>query len=492
MTIKKRFLISYIGGILIAWLSVFAIICVVLYVTTGTIPTPKALYRTLTQQRSLSKEEEEAYLSFRNIAKTDPTELIQSNPKRNELLQKFEEQSLGIVIRREQTILYYSKDLVEKSLKVHFPVFDKDNLETRGIIDNAGRMYRYVKFDFYFDDLAPGSILVLKKESNFFEFMTKWGTAVIVVILLISGLGLFFLNYLQKKTIIIPLENLGEGMEQIREGKLADFTLDKNNKNVLEVRQLIEAFEKMQKGLVDAKKEQMKLEENRKELVANISHDLKTPITSIIGYVEGLIDGVADTTEKQQKYLKIIQTKSLSLDYLVEELFLYSKLDAEALKFQFETINLNNFLIHLVEESQVGNPDVQFNLLLNQMPAVYTLADPMHLNRVFNNLIENSINHGKIKEVLSIEITIAEADEWLIIQVTDNGQGIAEAELPLVFDRFYRVEKSRTTMTGGSGLGLPIVKQIIERHGGKVSIESTLNVGTTVTILLLKCEGEAL
>ena len=491
MTIKKRFLISYIGGILIAWLSLFAIICVVLYVTTGTIPTPNVLYRTLTQQRSLSKEEEEAYISLRDIAKKDPEQLINPTQQRNDLLQIFEEKSLGIVIRREQEILYYSEELVEKSLKVHFPDFDKDNLETRGTMDNAGRMYRYVKFDFYYNDLVPGSILILKKESNFFEFMTKWGAVVILGILLISGLGLFFLNHLQKKTIIIPLENLGEGMEQIREGQLANYTLEKNNKSVVEVKQLAEAFEKMQKRLVESKMEQKKLEQNRKELVANISHDLKTPITSIIGYVEGLIDGVADTTEKRQKYLKIIHSKSLSLDYLVEELFLYSKLDAEALTFNFEKINVNNFLVHLTEEFQLGKPQVNFNFTTKRIPAIYTFADRIHLNRVFNNLFENSLNYGKKQKALTIEIAVSEIEEWVFITVKDNGQGIAETELPFVFDRFYRVEKSRTNITGGSGLGLPIVKQIIERHGGKVMIESIVNEGTKVTILLRKYEGEA-
>lgn len=488
MTIKKRFLVSYIGGILIACFSMVAIIGVLFYVTTGTIATPSSLYRGLTQQRSLSQEEEEAYVILKNIAKMEPNKFIQNNPNLDEVLQQFEEKSLGIAIRKEKEILYYTKSLVENSLIVHFPAFDKDNLETRGTIDNAGRMYRYVKFDFYYDNDIPGSILVLKKESNFFEFMTKWGSVIIIGLLIITGLGLFFLNYLQRKTIIIPLENLGKGMEKIREGQLETTIVMANEKSALEVKQLVKAFEQMQKALIESTNEQKKLECNRKELIANISHDLKTPITSILGYVEGLQDGVADTVEKQNKYLATIHSKALALDYLIEELFLYSKLDADALTYKFEKINIKDFLDHIVEEFQLRETGVHFKLTYKVHSECDTLADRIHLNRAFSNLIENSINYRQEKIPLKIEITVSKTNKMLLVQFADNGKGISEEELPYVFDRFYRIDKSRNATIGGSGLGLAIVQQIIQHHKGKICITSKPAVGTVVTISLRKFE----
>ncbi|EOL46334.1 sensor histidine kinase [Enterococcus caccae] len=486
MTIKKRFLISYIGGIAIACLSLFSIICIVFYVTTGRIPSPSTLYKTFTEQRSLSPEEELAYIKLRGIAKTDPDQLLGPQEELKKTISQFESESLGVVVRKQENIAYYSQDLVEKSLIVHFPKFDDNNLETKGTIDNAGRLYRYMKFDFYFSDQVPGSLLVLKKENNFLEFMTKWGVLVIVTILLVALSGLLFLNHLLKKTIISPLENLGVGMSAISNGQLEVSMTKPVKQTAMEVKQLTDDFEKMREALIYSTEEQAKLENNRKELVASISHDLKTPITSIIGYVEGLLDGVADSPEKQDKYLQTIHTKAISLNELIEELFLYSKLDAAAIPFHFERININEFLKHIIEEFQLQDNQVSFQLSNQQTNASYVLADRMQLNRVFINLIENSLKFKAMNRPLLIEIGISESAGIVKVSVSDNGQGISAEQLPFVFDHFYRGEEARPTNTGGSGLGLAIVKQIIDMHDGQVEIESQLHHGTTVTIILKK------
>ncbi|WP_430597435.1 sensor histidine kinase [Enterococcus sp. AZ177] len=486
MTIKKRFLISYIGGIAIACLSLFSIICIVFYVTTGKIPSPGTVYKTFTQQRSLSPEEELAYIKLRGIAKSNPEQLLKPSGELKQTIQQFEAESLGVVVRKQEAIDYYSKDLVEKSLIAHFPKFDANNIETRGTIDNAGRLYRYMKFDFYFNDQVPGSLLVLMKESSFLEFMTKWGVLIIITILLVSIGGLLFLNHLLKKTIIRPLETLGSGMTEIRNGHLETSVTEPVKQTALEVKQLTDDFEKMREALISSTEEQIKLENNRKELVASISHDLKTPITSIIGYVEGLLDGVADSPEKQANYLKTIHTKALSLNELIEELFLYSKLDAAAVPFHFERIDINEFLKHIIEEFQLQDNQVSLQLTNQEMTNSYVLADRMQLNRVFINLIENSLKFKHPNRSLSIAIDVSRKAERIMIQLSDNGQGISKEQLPYVFDHFYRGEEERPTHTGGSGLGLAIVKQIIEMHEGKVTIESDLHQGTTVTIYLKK------
>ncbi|MFD2306371.1 HAMP domain-containing sensor histidine kinase [Enterococcus termitis] len=486
MTIKKRFLISYIGGIAIACLSLVAIICIVLYVTTGTIPSPGTLYRTFTQQRSLSPEEELAYVKLRGIAKADPEQLKRPQAEVKQMIKQFEGESLGVVVRQNEEIIYYSQDLVEKSLIVHFPQFDANNIETRGTIDNAGRLYRYMKFDFHFKDQSAGTLMILKKENTVLEFMTKWGIVIIVSILVISIGGVLFLNHLLKKTVIQPLENLGAGMSEISTGHLQAPMTSQPEKTALEVKRLTNDFEKMRAALIDSTNEQEKLENNRKELVASISHDLKTPITSIIGYVEGLLDGVADSPEKQARYLQTIHTKAIALNELIEELFLYSKLDAEAVPFHFERININEFLKHLIEEFQLQDRQVLLRLETQSTKPSYVEGDRMQLNRVFVNLIENSLKFQQNDQPLAVTINVLEQDPFVEIRVTDNGQGIAKEQLPYVFDHFYRGEKERSSQTGGSGLGLAIVKQIIDMHEGEVQIESELSQGTTVRILLKK------
>ena len=482
MTIKNRFLTSYIGGIVIASVSILSILCIVFYVTTGSVPTPKTLYQTFTKQRSLSPEEELAYVELRNIAKQDPDKLLA--PDMQTKLQQIEDKSLGVVIRHEEEIIYYSKGLVEKSLIVHFPIFDANNIETKGTIDNAGGLYRYIKFDFYYSDKSKGSVLVLKKENSFLDFLTKWGIIIILMILLVSIAAMLFLNQLLHKTIIKPLENLGHTMSEIREGDLMIEAPTLPANTAREVHELTANFESMRSALLDSIQEQRNLEKNRKELIANISHDLKTPITTIIGYVEGLQEGVAETPEKREKYLKTIHSKSLALNRLIEELFLYSKFDAEAVQFDFERIQIGKFLTHMMEEFQLDNRQVQ--LVLSVVEDVYVNMDRMQMNRAITNLFENSMKFNKPTEPLRIILEVIVRDQLVEIVVKDNGQGISERQLPYVFERFYRGEEARTSTTGGSGLGLAIVKQIVEKHNGHVNIQSKLHYGTTVTIILEK------
>lgn len=482
MTIKNRFLISYIGGIFIASVSILLILCIAFYVTTGFIPTPKTLYESFTKQRSLSPEEELAYVELRNIAKDAPDQLLEED--RQKQLQQLEQQSLGIVIRKEENILYYSAELVEKSLIVHFPDFDTNNIETKGTVDNAGRMYRYIKFDFYYSDQTKGSVLVLKKENSFLEFLTRWGLLIILLILLVSVAVMLFLNYQIRKSIVQPIERLGQTMSSMRDGDMMMQALPKSEGTAKEVQQLTANFERMREALRSSIEEQKKLENNRKELIASISHDLKTPITSIIGYVEGLQEGIAETPEKQEKYLATIHAKSLALHHLIEELFLYSKLDAASVPFHFERTSLSYFLTHVVEEFQLSNRQVRIELHVSE--EIDVLIDRMHMNRTIINLIENSIKFQKADVPLVVSVEVVVLPRFVQLYVKDNGQGIAKEKLPYVFDHFYRGEEARTSTTSGSGLGLAIVKQIVEKHNGQVKVQSTLNVGTSVMIVLEK------
>lgn len=485
MSIKQRFLISYIGGILIASLSIIAILCIIFYVTTGSVPTPKTLYQTFTKQRSLSPEEEGAYIDLRKIAKENPEALLQSNTQKQ--LQRFEKEDVGIVISREDKIIYYSKGLVEKSLVVHFPKFDQNNIETKGTIDNSGNLYRYIKFDFYYSDQEKGSVLVLKKENSFLEFLTKWGIVIIGLITLIAVIFVWLLNRILQKTIVQPLANLGETMTEMRDGHLVSAPPPLPKDTAIEVQRLQRSFEQMREALNHSLEEQRNLEKNRKDLIASISHDLKTPITSIIGYVQGLQEGIAETPEKQQSYLQTIYTKSVALNDLIEQLFLYSKYDAEAIPFHLERVELSSFLQHIIEEFQWSHADVHCQFESLKMYEIQ--IDRLQMNRALVNLLENSAKFKKVDVPIYIEISLREKEHEVGIVIRDNGRGIPKEQLPHVFQHFYRGEKARTS-TGGSGLGLAIVQQIIEKHHGAVEIDSDGNNYTEVIIWLPYEEGE--
>lgn len=192
--------------------------------------------------------------------------------------------------------------------------------------------------------------------------------------------------------MIKPIFVLKDATERIKEGNL-DFQIPVTSYD--EVGQLNQGFEEMRKKLKESIEVQTQYEENRKELISNISHDLKTPITSIIGYVEGIKDGVANTPGKMDKYLTTIHTKAKHMDTLIDELFLFSKLDLNRVPFQFETIELNMFMQDLIEEMQMdlSEEGISVYLQLQHVSPLYVIADLEKIKRVISNLINNSVKY---------------------------------------------------------------------------------------------------
>jgi signal transduction histidine kinase len=232
---------------------------------------------------------------------------------------------------------------------------------------------------------------------------------------------------------------------------------------------------------------QLQYEENRKELISNISHDLKTPVTSIKGYVEGILDGVADTPDKLDKYIKTIYAKATDMDRLIDELFLFSKLDLHNVPFHFEKVDLIRFLQDCTEELQFDLNEKGISLIL-EIPkdAAYQVAvDREKLKRVVLNILENAVKYMDQPQGL-IKIRLTQQEEWVLVQIQDNGHGITAEALPHIFERFYRADPSRNSNTGGSGLGLAIVKQIVEGHGGEIRAASEIGVGTSIFFTIKK------
>lgn len=219
---------------------------------------------------------------------------------------------------------------------------------------------------------------------------------------------------------------------------------------------------------------------------------MKTPITSIIGYVEGLKDGVADTKAKQDKYLNIVYNKAKSMNFLIDDLFVFSKLDLQKLPFHFEYIDLKKFLVHFVEEYQLDleQKDIHLTLQDVHLNKAIVRIDVQQIRRVLDNMIQNSVKHMN-KEEKRITIIARQEVETVSITVQDNGAGMAVENLEMIFDRFYRIESSRNSDKGGSGLGLAIARQIILEHGGTIKADSKLGEGTSITFTLpLKENGD--
>jgi signal transduction histidine kinase len=318
---------------------------------------------------------------------------------------------------------------------------------------------------------------------NIGELFIPFRFAGILLALIISN-GL--LTYFVSKSIIKPINELSEAAEQISKGNL-DFQIEPTGKD--ELGKLAETFEQMRFKLKESAEMQRKYEENRKELIANISHDLKTPITSIKGYVEGIRDGVANTPEKMDRYIQTIYKKAVDMDHLIDELFLYSKLDLHRVPFEFEIVDLKSYLTDYIEELRFDvEKDGVVVTFHAEKGAYQVLADREQLKRVITNVVQNSLKHmNKLEKHIHIHLLLENNN--VIVQIKDNGIGIPEEDLPLIFDRFYRADPSRNTGTGGSGLGLAIVKRIIEEHGGDIWAESKLGEGTSIFFTIKSKDG---
>lgn len=308
-------------------------------------------------------------------------------------------------------------------------------------------------------------------------------TAIILTIWIYSG-------------IVRPLKLLRKSTNEMIEGNM-DYSLRaqepgifrKKHRNELEL--FIEDFERMRIKTRDMMKERLQFEENQRELISNISHDLKTPLTAIKGYTEGIMDGVADTKEKQEKYLNTIYQKSNEMIYLVDELSFYSKIDCNTIPYEFRRVNLNDYFMDCISEFaldlEVKNISLSFSNYASQ--SVEVVADVEKLKRVINNIIGNSQKYmEKDRKDKKINIRIKEKGIFAEVEIQDNGSGIKEDDLDKIFDRFFRSDNSRNSRKRGSGLGLAISRKIIEDHGGKIWAESEKNEGTSIFFTLCKAE----
>lgn len=316
------------------------------------------------------------------------------------------------------------------------------------------------------------------------QIMTKdlFFTALVILIFTSVSIGLWIY-----RSVATPLVKLRKATQNIKEGNL-DFVLEVDGTD--EFAELCRDFEEMRRRLKESAEEKVLLDKENKELISNISHDLKTPITAVKGYVEGIMDGVADTPEKMDRYVRTIYNKTNEMDHLINELTFYSKIDTNRIPYTFSKLNVEDYFSDCAEEVglELETRGIQLCYANYVDSDVQVIADGEQIRRVIHNIISNAIKYmdkGKGMKGI-IQIRVKDVGDFVQVEIEDNGKGIAAKDLPYIFDRFYRTDVSRNSAKGGSGIGLSIVRKILEDHGGKVWATSREDIGTIMYFVLRK------
>ena len=340
--------------------------------------------------------------------------------------------------------------------------------------------------DFYFTDGGEGTIFVITDLNTLVPQIKTVGMQIVISFFIILFFTAIILAFIIYRSILRPLNILRFGMNQIKNGDL-DFSVKAETED--EIGLLCEDFEEMRIRLKELIDSRLAYEEDIKGLISNISHDLKTPLTAIKGYAEGLIDGVAVTPDKQEKYLKTIMTKANDMSILVDELAFYAKIDNNTIPYSFKEINLHDYFEDCIEDISLDLEIVNVEILYENDtdPSIEVVADAEQLKRVINNIVGNATKYRKSGDS-QVKIRLQDIGTFIQVEIEDNGMGIPKADLPFIFERFYRADASRNSRKGGSGLGLAISKKIIEDHAGRIWAESELGEGTTIFFTLKKSE----
>jgi len=345
------------------------------------------------------------------------------------------------------------------------------------------------------------AILIFNAISIFFGFLIFWFTAAPYIgerlrenagniaarYFIISGFLAFFLTGIGALWVISstvryvtgPLQRLKRAATEIRDGNLGYELIVSGHDEFTE---LAACFEQMRIRLKDSMRMQEKSETDRRDMTAYIAHDLKTPITSIIGYSEGILDNVASTPEKIREYAAVIKKKAKSLESLTEDLSLLSKLENAQLVLERREEDAGAFVSEVAAEFSQNEPDIE--LKINFEPDLTFFIDREKMARVLLNIFQNSVKYKKPEQTVSkLNLTLSSQNGDILLSAEDCGMGIKQNDLPYVFDRFFRADSSRGKQSG-SGLGLSISRQIVNLHGGKIWITGNLSGGITINILL--------
>lgn len=303
---------------------------------------------------------------------------------------------------------------------------------------------------------------------------------IVVLLFVLFGIFLFAVIFwlLQRKSLMY-IDKLSRAMREISSGDLS-INLDIEDDNefsdmAVNINSMVEDI----RVLMDKERES---ERTKNELITNIAHDLRTPLTSIIGYLELLSNNTKLTEDIRKQYTQIAYTKARKLEKLIEDLFGFTKLTYGKIVMKVDKVDVVKLMSQLMEEyyPNFAEKNLEFELKTD-IPAAIITADGNLLARVFDNLINNAIKYGS--DGKRIDVSIKSDGQIITVYIINYGKIIPADELPFIFNKFYRVEQSRSTSTGGTGLGLAIAKNIVEMHGGSIEVKSDLS-GTAFIVRL--------
>ncbi len=420
----------------------------------------------------------EHYETIKDYAANDP-EKLEDREVLGELDEGLQEVSAFVVVKKDQSLYYISAETQYDPIVQQLT--DLADTELEYYFNDIRRLVKKVTFTF--EDGSQGSIyLVTKVNTMVSEALVAAMLFAMIVVLVVTGILLIIWL---RRSIFRPMDELKDAMKKIADGDL-DTELETKEKG--EIKDLFDNFEIMRKQLKNTADEKALVEKTNRELISNISHDLKTPITSIKGYVEGIMDGVADSPEKINKYIRTIYNKANDMDLLINELTVYSQLDAKSIPYRFHQITVTDYFGDCIEEVglDLEQKGIRFTYTNEVKEDVQIWADPEQLKRVINNIINNSVKYRR-KEGAAISIHVADMKNLVRVDMEDNGKGIPAADLEKIFERFYRTDASRNSAQGGSGIGLSISKKIVEEHGGEIWATGEEGKGLAIHFTLRKC-----
>lgn len=432
-----------------------------------------------------SRLTEGAYQELEALVKNYP-EQMEDATVLEEFNQELSEKKAYLIVRKEHTIVYIGADTEAiEHVKGQLPDYGEFGATSENGIYLGGKAQVLIKqVDFVYPAGEVGSAFIVTDVSNAIpelgQFLLDAVCGVVIVLIFTAFLLLLWIY----RGIMTPLTKMRVATKRIKEGEL-DFEIPTDSND--EIGQLSRDLEDMRQRLKFNAEEKIAFDKENKELISNISHDLKTPVTTIKGYAEGIMDGVADTPEKMDKYIRTIYNKANEMNILINELTLYSKIDTNRIPYNFNILSINDYFTDCAEDLtlELEAKNIEFGYFNYVASDVKVIADAEQIKRVIHNIINNSIKYMD-KSKAKINLRVKDVGDFVQIEIEDNGKGIAAKDLPNIFDRFYRTDASRNSSKGGSGIGLSIVKKIIEEHGGKIWAASRENTGTTMYFVLRK------
>lgn len=423
-----------------------------------------------------------------------------------------------LVVKKGKEFSYIGNEAKFSQVEKRLDENVEQNLSETGSYLGGDHAFLVKQCNFSFSDHTQGSFYVITYVDGFLPAIRSIFVQFILCFLVIIFLTASMLILWIYRGMVRPINMLKKATHRMRDGDL-DFSIHSESED--EIGMLCKDFEEMRIRLKESIEMRLVHEQEMQELVSNISHDLKTPLTAIEGYTEGIMDGVADTPQKREKYLRIIHKKSKEMSMLVDELSMSAKIENGIVPYNFRYVNVAEYFGDCVEEIRMDLDIQNISLVYeNQVETdVRVEMDAEQLKRVINNIVGNAMKFMESdKGVLRIYVvdenkkqvkqkktersrkdaeehtekkkwtsrSKKEKSQWIRVIIQDDGKGIAKEDLPHIFERFYRADASRHSPQSGSGLGLAISKKIIEDHGGKIWAESEEGVGTSISFTLKK------